>query len=214
MSSFRPFVHPFEGLRNGEVTYTTAIVTPNITHENRKKIEEKAQIMGYSLILFVGVIIASLLDLKLIATILFCMFVVSLCAYLIMATIAQKRLEAYRTIGQILWQSDRFTVATDEPETSTTILYESVINVQRQDGIPYQALAKSKNPPRDFTSVIVEFALNDQSTISAELLHTTNYKCTNPDQIIKIKPLTEQLLKFLFTNYTILDKRALEKAEL
>lgn len=214
MSSFRPFVHPFEGLRNGEVTYATAIVTPIITHENRKKIEGKAQIMGYSLLLIVGVFIASLLDLKLIATIFLWMFMVSLCAYLIMATIAHKRLEAYKTIGQILWQSDRFTVVTDELETSTTILYESVINVQRQEGIPYQALAKSKNPPRDFNSMIIEFTMNDQSTISAELLHTTNYKCTNPDQNVRIKPLTEQLLKFLFTNYTILDKRALEKAEL
>jgi hypothetical protein len=105
-------------------------------------------------------------------------------------------------------------VVTDEPETSTTILYESVINTQRQEGIPYQALAKSKNPPRDFNSIIVEFILNDQSSISAELFHTSNYHCTNPDQIIRIVPLTEQLLKYLFNDYNILDKRALEKARL
>jgi Ca2+/Na+ antiporter len=90
MSSFRPFVHPFEGLRNGEVTYTTAIVTPVIKHENRKKIEEKAQIMGYAMLLFIGAFIAALFKLKLLYTILFWMFLFCLFTYLIVAAIMHK----------------------------------------------------------------------------------------------------------------------------
>ncbi|MCC6700801.1 MAG: hypothetical protein IT221_04710 [Fluviicola sp.] len=209
MSAYQPY-DPLEALKGGEITYTTAIVNPVMSPETRHIIKKKSEKMGFVLLLLLGAIIAAIFKIHLLYTILFTGFILTLFLYLITAAILHRKIEAYSIVGTITWEKDGLILLTKEGEQPRVIPYESIISLKSTGGIPHKLLAKSKNQDRDYSSIIVEFLLNNESLI-VELHYMSNYLSSNPHKALRKSPLTEQLLTSVFSNYNILDNRAIDR---
>lgn len=210
MTTYRPY-DPFEAMRNGEVTFTTTIVSPHMSAETRSKLEKKSEIMALSLLLLIGSFIAAIFKLHLIYAILFGGFVLALVTYLVATAIIHRKIEAYSEIGLITWQSDRLIVEFDKNQQQLVILFETIQQIKSKTGIPYQLLSKSYNRKQDYLSFTVDFLLNEGALITTELNYMSNCHISDPYKIGRPDLLTEKLLKFAFKDYIILDVLAIDR---
>lgn len=208
--SFRPIIDPLQGLLDEKIIFTTSVIEPIISPEKRAEYKKKSGNLVYIPALLVLAFVFGLLRLEFLALTFFSIFSALLLVYvIILGPLFSKKVEAHTKNGTLQWNKDHF-VLQQHDGVQRKIAYQEVLSIQRKEGIPHELFSKSRHSQKEMISIIFTMTITNDDKIELELFYKSIPICSDPLQTPKWNPLTEQLFQFVFKNYSILDKRALE----